>query len=150
MPILTHSRLLLCALWVGSGWSLAGLVLPTVFWTLVDRSQAGDVAGNLLRVHAWLGFGCGVALLLLSRVNSRRGDAHWQRSQLLLVCLMLLCTAALYFGLQPVLAAWRETAALRGGMSEAMRVRFALLHGAAALLFLVQNLAGTLLLVKLR
>jgi hypothetical protein len=67
------------------------------------------------------------------------------------VVLMLMCLTVGYFGLQPFMAALRETAAMNGGvMDEVARSRFGLLHGVASVIYLVQSLIGVALVLKIR
>ncbi len=141
-------RTLLATLWVGSLWTVGYLVAPTLFATLPDRALAGSIAGSLFRVEAWVSVACGLSLfavLLFDRQFERR------RFCMIAVLLMLTCLTVGYFGLQPFMAALRETAALNGGvMDDATRSRFGLLHGVASVIYLVQSLIGVALVLKAR
>lgn len=125
------------------------MVAPTLFATLADRVLAGTIAGSLFRVEAWLSLVCAVLLLVLIwRMLDEAGNGR--KHSLRLVGGMLLCTVVGYFGLQPFMAAIRETAALTGGMSPDARLNFGILHGVASGIFLIQSLLGAALIVKLR
>ncbi len=148
---MARTRLLIAALWVGSGWSIGYLVAPTLFATLPDPMQAGAIAGSLFRVEAWLSVACALALLLLLAVAAGRSGADaGYRTQIIVVAIMLACTLIGYFGLQPFMAALREAALASGAMSGAVKSRFGLLHGAAGGLYLLQSLLGIVLLLKTR
>ena len=141
-------RTLLATLWVGSLWTVGYLVAPTLFATLPDRALAGSIAGSLFRVEAWVSVACGLSLLVLLFWDRR---VEHRRFCIISVVLMLMCLTVGYFGLQPFMAALRETAALNGGvMDEAARSRFGLLHGVASVIYLVQSLIGVALVLKIR
>ncbi len=141
-------RTVLVTLWAGSLWTVGYLVAPTLFATLPDRTLAGTIAGSLFRVEAWLSLACGLTLLLwfyLDRVFAKR------RACMLLVAAMLVSLAVGYFGLQPFMAALKESAVANGGvMDEAARARFGMLHGGASLIYLVQSLLAIALVIKHR
>jgi hypothetical protein len=141
-------RTLIVTLWVGSLWTVGYLVAPTLFATLPDRALAGSIAGSLFRVEAWVSVACGLSLLALLFWDRR---IEHRRFCIISVVLMLMCLTVGYFGLQPFMAALRETAALNGGvMDEVARSRFGLLHGVASVIYLVQSLIGVALVLKIR
>ncbi len=141
-------RTLLVTLWAGSLWTVGYLVAPTLFATLADRMLAGTIAGSLFRVEAWFSVVCGVILLLWFYRDRRLPKC---RTCMLLVAAMLACLAVGYFGLQPFMAALKETAVANGGvMDEAVRSRFGMLHGIASLIYLLQSLLALVLVLKQR
>ncbi len=141
-------RLLLVTLWAGSVWTVGYLVAPTLFATLSDRVLAGTIAGAMFRTEAWLTFGCGLVLLGLFAV-AREFDARQRRMLMLLVFAMIACTAVSHLGLQPMMAALRESAAGNAGvMDTAARSRFGMLHGVSAVLYLMQSVLAVVLVLK--
>lgn len=144
-------RLLVATLWVGSLWTIGGLVAPVLFATLPDRVLAGTIAGNLFRIEAWLTVACGVLLTLLFSYRTHDDSAPLRKTLLRFALLMLACTVAGYFCLQPFMASLREAAALTGGvMSDSARTQFGILHGASMGFYLIQGLLGVGLILKLR
>ena len=131
------------ALWVGGLWTVGYLVAPTLFATLNDRSLAGEIAGRLFGVIAWVGIGCAVYLLVFLAV--RRRWAAFRSGVFWLVLVMLLLTLAGYFGIQPILAQIKAEAWPRGVMEGMTRNRFATWHGISSGLYLVQSLLGAAL-----
>lgn len=125
-------RILLTA-WVGSLWVTGFMVAPVLFVSLDDRALAGTLAGALFGLTAWLGLVCGLLLLFIER--ARGCPAGWRTGVLLA---MLVLVAAGQFGLAPVIAGLREA-----GLVDTPR--FGQLHGLASLLFLVNALAGLVL-----
>lgn len=141
-------RTLLVTIWVGSLWTIGYLAAPTLFATLPDRVLAGSIAGSLFRVEAWVSVACGLSLLALLLAD--RGFAG-RRACIVLAVLMLVCLSVGYFGLQPFMAALKESAAANGGvMDEAARARFGMLHGVASVIYLVESLLGLVLVLKVR
>ncbi len=141
-------RVLLVTVWVGSLWTVGYLAAPTLFATLTDRALAGTIAGSLFRVEAWVSVVCGLLLLLILLAD--RGFAK-RRDCVVLVVLMLVCLSVGYFGLQPYMAALKETAVTNGGvMTDAARARFGMLHGVAAVIYLVESVLGLVLVLKSR
>lgn len=145
-----RARLLLATLWVGCGWTIGYVVAPTLFATLPDPMQAGTIAGSLFRVEAWLSVTCAVGLLLLLAAANRNREVPGYRTQATLVAAMLACTVIGYFGLQPFMAALRETVSVGGVMSGPTKVQFGMLHGIASALHLLQSLLGIALILKAR
>lgn len=142
-------RMLLVTLWVGSMWTIGYVVAPTLFATLADRMLAGFIAGKLFRIEAWVSVACALVLIALIKWFSEERDAKARKHLLWIVSGMLACTLIGYFGLQPFMAALKESAV--GGMMDAeARSRFGLLHGVSSAFYLVQSILGGLLVWKLR
>ena len=148
--MLFRLRLLVATLWVGSGWTVGYLVAPTLFSTLPDPLQAGSIAGSLFRVEAWLAIACALLLLVLLAASRRRDGGTGYRIPVAIIIAMLVCTLIGYFGLQPLMAELRETAAAGGALSGAARSRFGMLHGIASVLYLFQSLLGVALIWRIR
>jgi len=120
----------LLTLWVGSLWVSGFMVAPLLFASLDDRALAGTIAGELFSLTAWLGLGCGGALLIIGRVRAGRLD--WR---LWVMASMLLLVAAGHFLLAPMIAELRA-AGLSGSS------HFGQLHAIASLLFLATAVLG--------
>lgn len=122
-------RILMTA-WVGSVWVTGFMVAPVLFASLDDRTLAGTLAGELFSLTAWLGLGCGFALLVIAYL--RGGRTGWR---LWVIVIMLVLVAAGQFVLTPMIAELRAA-----GLSASPR--FGQLHAVASLLFLVTALLG--------
>ncbi len=147
--------LLIATLWVGSLWTVGYVVAPTLFATLDDRAMAGNIAGALFRVEAWLSLACAFTMIALVLLRSARAEP--QRAVVLrLTGAMAVCTAIGYFGMEPAMAAVREAGYLANAasgqaeMTDNARTMFGVLHGIAAVIFFVQSLLGIALVLKLR
>ncbi|WP_244314859.1 DUF4149 domain-containing protein [Paraburkholderia unamae] len=129
-------------LWVGSQLTIGYMVAPVLFASL-DRVVAGGIAAQLFRLEGIVGVVCGVLLLGLSNLLTRRGAAGYRRLRWVLA-IMLLCVLIGYFALQPFMNALRVQA-MSAGMdvaSSPYASRFGLLHGVSSLFYLVQSLLG--------
>lgn len=143
--------MLVATLWVGSLWTIGYVAAPTLFASLADRALAGTIAGSLFRTEAWLSLACALVLfLLVLRMQPGALPAQERRRLLQLIVGMAACTVVGYFCLQPFMASLRQLAASAGGMQDAARMQFGMLHGVASGIYLIQSLLGGWLLVRLR
>ena len=125
---------ILLTLWVGSLWTAGYIVAPVLFNSL-DRSTAGDVAGQLFTIVSYIGL-LVISLLLLVNVLQDGLRILWQwRNRILL--LMLLLVVIGQFVLQPMMAELKA-AGLEGSNAK----QFATLHGVASILYMVNSLMG--------
>lgn len=131
--------------WAGSLLAIGYVAAPVLFAQLSDRMLAGNLAGAMFTVGAWIGIGCGSYLLIyLFAVKGWRaikGSVFW------IVLAMLALTIAGHFGIQPILAELKADALPRQVMESALRDRFAAWHGVSSVLYLVQSLLGLILVV---
>lgn len=153
-------RLLVAALWAGSLWTVGYLVAPTLFATLSDRVLAGTIAASLFNSEAWLSMACAVIMLVLLWVgkgaeaggifagSAANIAARTRRTLIAVVLVMLACTLASHFFLQPMMAALRAAAGPGGVMDAAAHSQFGMLHGVASGLYLVQSLLAAWLVIK--
>ena len=74
-------------LWVGALWAVGFVVAPVLFATLTDRALAGQLAGKLFGLMAWIGIGCAVYLIIYRL--ARFGASAFRRGVLWIVLLML-------------------------------------------------------------
>lgn len=135
-------------LWAGSTWAIGYLAAPALFRYLPDRALAGTVAGHLFGVVALIGLGCGVYLIIYRLVNV--GLGAFRQGFFWIVLLMLALTIAGEFGVQPILASLKEQALPRQVMESVFRDRFAVWHGVASILFLIQSVLALMLVLMQR
>lgn len=145
-----RARILIATLWVGSLWTIAYPVAPTLFSSLADQTMAGAIAGRLFRIEAWLSVFCGLTLLILVRFQAKDKGSDDRKRLLWLVGGMLLCVLIGYFSLQPFMSALREAAGPAGVMASAAKTQFAILHGVSFVFYLIQCLLGVALILKIR
>jgi hypothetical protein len=135
--------LLTITLWVGGLWTIGYMVAPILFATLNDRILAGEVAGRLFTLIAWVGIGC--AAFLLAFLIARLHGAAFRSSLFWLVLSMLLLTLVGHFGIQPILAELKAAAWPQAVMESPLHNRFAAWHGISSVIYLVQSLLGVAL-----
>lgn len=113
------------ALWVGALWSVGYIAAPVLFGTLDDRALAGQLAGNMFTITAYLSVAAGVLLLVIHGV-ARGTRPRWPAA---VVAAMLLLVAIGEFGVRPM-------------MVGAAPSDFGRLHGIAQLFYLAVSLLG--------
>jgi hypothetical protein len=148
--MMSHARVLVATLWVGSLWTVGYVVAPVLFFELPDRTMAGTIAGQLFRIEAWLSIICSAILLASITFRPIVDSPRKRKFLLVIVCAMLLCTVIGYFGLQPFMAALREAVGPGGMMDPDARTKFDVLHGISALIYLFQSVLGIALILRIR
>lgn len=143
-----HLAVLLVTLWIGAMWAVGYLVAPTLFSALSDRSLAGSLVGRMFSLVAWIGIGSAAYLLLFLAL--RLGWRAFRSGLFWMVLVLLLCTMAGQFGIQPVMAELKASAWPREVMDSLTRDRFAVWHGVSSVLYLFQSLLGIALVVGVR
>lgn len=118
---------LLATLWVGALWCVGYIAAPVLFAELSDRALAGQLAGAMFTVVAYLSLFCGVALALMQIAGGvRPRHRNWR---LWLIGAMLLLIGVGEFGVRPL-------------MADAAGADFGRLHGIAQSIYLVVSLLG--------
>jgi hypothetical protein len=135
---------LLVTLWVGGMWTVGYIATPALFGMLDDRMLAGNIAGRLFTVIAWIGMGTAVYLFVLMVARQGRAAVSSLLCDKLfwVVAAMFACVAVGYFGLQAEMAALKAGLGSMDVMESAMRDRFAMLHGVSSAIYLVQSVLG--------
>lgn len=131
--------------WVGALWAIGGIVAPTLFGSLSDRTLAGAIAGRLFTIVAWLGIGCAIWLMLFQIIE--RGGSALRTAAFWLVFVMFLLTLASHFGIQPIIEHLKEQAFPREVMQSMVRDRFATWHGISSVLYVIECALGGVLIV---
>lgn len=128
------------AVWVGGLLAIGFIAAPVVFAQIADRAVAGNIAGAMFRITAWVGFACGSYLILYMVVA--KGWRAASSAVFWIALLMLALAAAGHFGVQPILEQLKADALPRRVMESALRDRFASWHGVSTGLYLAQALLG--------
>jgi hypothetical protein len=121
-------------LWAGSLWTICGLVAPTLFALLEDRSLAGRLAARFFDLVTLIGVAAGVLLLALTFTGRYVLPGRHGR-------LLVASTASLPALSELLLSPLMEQARASGNMA-----RFGMLHGIAAAVFMIAC-GGALLVV---
>jgi hypothetical protein len=129
--------------WVGALWSVGLMVAPTLFHFVPDRVLAGSLAGRLFMYTALLGLGCGAYLLVFRLV--RFGTHAFRQAFFWIGLAMVVLTGVGQFGVTPILETLRAQAFPRQAMETMLRDRFAVWHGVASGLYVIQCALGAVL-----
>lgn len=140
--------LLAVTAWTGGLWGVGYLSVPVLFRSLPDRMLAGELAGRMFTLVAFLGVACAVYLLAYRLVLS--GKAALRQPAFLIVAVMLLLTLAVQCGIQPAMADIKAQVFPADVTRSVLAGRFGLLHGIASLCYLAQSLLGAVLVVRSR
>lgn len=136
--MLQVSEKILLTIWVGGMWSIGYIVAPVLF-KMLEKSVAGNVAGQLFSIMSYIGIFCAIALianvLLLQGFNPK----HWQ---LWTLVIMLLVIIVGQFVLHPMMSEIKAV-----GINETNHAQFAKLHGISSVLFLINSIAGLALVI---
>lgn len=130
-------------LWVGGLWTIGFIAAPSLFASLKDRVLAGELAGNLFGLIAWVGMACGA--YLLAYLSVRRHASLFRSWEFWLVLVMLALAIVVHFWIQPILAQLKSAALPLSVMDSPVKSRFVAWHGAATGLFVLQCLLGAAL-----
>ena len=133
------------AVWVGSLLAIGLIAAPVLFTQLADRAVAGNLAGAMFNVMAWVGLACGAYLILF--VVFAKGWRAIKSGVFWIVLLMLALTVAGHFGVQPILTQLQADALPRRVMESALRDRFTTWHGVSSALYLLQSMLGIALVI---
>lgn len=125
---------ILLTLWVGAMWIVGYLVTPTLF-NMLEKSVAGNVAGQLFTLASYIGLFCGG--LLLTGVLSRRGKQSIHYWVFWVLVVMLLIIFISQFIVYPMIIELKAT-----GIADMNNAKFGRLHGTASVLFLINSLLG--------
>jgi hypothetical protein len=137
---------LLVTAWVGGIWVIGYIVTPTLFTMLDSRILAGNIAGKLFSFIACIG--SVAAIYLLGFMVARQRRVVLRSALFWVVVAMLVCVAVGYI-LQMEMAALKAGLGSMDVMESAQRGRFAMLHGVASVVYLVQSLLGVWVVVKM-
>jgi Domain of unknown function (DUF4149) len=123
---------LLAGIWAGVLWSIGGLVAPSLF-AVLERAQAGAVAGRMFTTEAWFSLLLGLMLLVLQLFGMRQTVGGHARMNLGLLMLALLMTLVGHFLLHPFIQA------AKAGQFTALS--FAQMHALSTGMFAIKALA---------
>jgi len=141
--------LLVVTLWVGSLWAIGGIAAPTLFKVIPATYLAGQVAGKMFTLVAYVGM-ASAAYLLIHRIL-RSGMGAFKQGFVWIIIAMLLITLLGHFGIQPVIASIKAQAAMPADMMQGVFAdRFRTWHGIASIAYLLECLLGIALVLRAR
>ncbi len=141
----SHATSIALTAWVGSLWAIGYLAVPILFHAQPDRQLAGLLAGQMFAAQGYLGMTCAAYLLLHRWLIV--GKAMLPERATLLIFAMLAITLFIQFGIQPWMAQMKAQALPQEVMQSAYAASFRLWHGVSNMLYLIESLLGSALLV---
>ncbi len=133
----------LLVLWIGGMWAIGYVAAPVLFASLDDKQLAGNLAGRLFELGAWIGLAAASYLLLYRLI--RDGGSALKTLFFWVVALMLVLTAASHFGIAPIMQGLKDQAMPLAVMQSVFADRFARWHGVSSIVYLIQSALGLLL-----
>jgi membrane protease YdiL (CAAX protease family) len=133
----------LLVLWIGGMWAIGYVAAPVLFASLEDKQLAGNLAGRLFELGAWIGLAAASYLLLYRLI--RDGGSAMKTLFFWVVALMLVLTAASHFGIAPIMQSLKDQAMPLAVMQSVFADRFARWHGVSSIVYLIQSALGLLL-----
>ena len=133
--ILARLVTLVAMFWMGSLWTICGVVATGLFAFLDDRHLAGVIAGEFFHIATWLGVALAVLLAVLLGVVGQL-----QRPLVVWIALAAAPPLANEIGLLPIMEAARQA----GNMA-----LFGSLHGVSVVLFAIAGIATLVLVWRL-
>ncbi len=133
----------LLVLWIGGMWAIGYVAAPVLFASLEDKQLAGNLAGRLFELGAWIGLAAASYLLLYRLI--RDGGSAMKTLFFWVVALMLVLTAASHFGIVPIMQSLKDQAMPLAVMHSVFADRFARWHGVSSIVYLIQSALGLLL-----
>ena len=132
------SEKILLTIWIGGMWAIGYIVTPVLF-QMLDKTVAGQVAGQLFSIMSYIGIFSAVTLIINVLVKQGFSSRHWQ---LWVLIAMLIIIMVAQFVIQPMMEELKIA-----GLSENNASQFGRLHGTASVLFLMNSLAGLALVI---
>ena len=131
---------IILSLWVGGMWAIGYLAVPVLFYSLDNRTLAGEIAAPMFKIINGVGLGCGAFLLLSAALS--RGRAWYRSWRVGVIVVMMAVAAVILFVISPQMAALKAQVAAAGGE---LGPQFGRLHGISSVLYLLASLLGLLL-----
>lgn len=139
MKFLFPTERILLTLWVGGMWTVGYVIAPLLF-SMLDKQLAGHIAGQIFTSMSYIGLVCG-SLLLVG--NCYRAGLRNITNYILVLMLILIAVGQFY--LQPMMAELKAQGLVDGSDAAA---QFGMLHGVSSILFLINSIAGLILVIR--
>lgn len=133
--------------WIGGLW-VVGIVAYELFKLIPEAQLAGNIAGQLFRMMAYVGMAASI-YLLIQRVyqygtNALKQGFFW------IIMLMLLLILISHLGINPLLEKFKLEAMPKDVMESVFADRFATWHGISSIAYLLECFLGIFAILKIR
>ena len=133
--------------WIGGLW-VVGIVAYDLFILIPEAQLAGNIAGQLFHMMAYVGMAASI-FLLIQRVyqfgtNALKQGFFW------LILLMLVLILISHLGINPLLQKFKLEAMPKDVMESVFADRFATWHGISSIAYLLECFLGVFAILKIR
>jgi hypothetical protein len=144
---LENLAIITATFWIGGLW-VVGIVAYELFKLIPEAQLAGNIAGELFRMMAYLGMAASI-YLLIQRVyqygtNALKQGFFW------IILLMLLLILISHLGINPLLEKFKLEAMPKDVMESVFADRFATWHGISSVAYLLECFLGIFAILKIR
>ena len=133
--------------WIGGLW-VVGIVAYELFKLIPEAQLAGNIAGQLFRMMAYVGMAASI-YLLIQRVY-QYGTNTLKQSFFWIILLMLLLILISHLGINPLLEKFKLEAMPKDVMESVFADRFATWHGISSIAYLLECFLGIFAILKIR
>ena len=133
--------------WIGGLWVI-GIVAYELFKLIPEAQLAGNIAGQLFRMIAYVGMVASI-YLLIQRIyqygtNALKQGFFW------IIVLMLVLILISHLGINPLLEKFKFDAMPKDVMESVFADRFVTWHGISSIAYLLECLLGVFAILKIR
>ena len=133
--------------WIGGLW-VVGFVAYELFKMIPEAQLAGNIAGQLFKMMAYVGMASSI-YLLIQRVyqygtNALKQGFFW------LILLMLILILVSHLGINPLLEKFKLEAMPKDVMESIFADRFSTWHGISSIAYLLECVLGVFAILKIR
>jgi hypothetical protein len=144
---LENLAIIIATLWIGGLW-VVGIVAYELFKLIPEAKLAGQIAGQLFRMMAYMGMTASI-YLLIQRVyqygtNALKQGFFW------IIALMLVLILISHLGINPLLEKFKLEAMPKDVMESVFADRFATWHGISSIAYLLECFLGIFAILKIR
>ena len=144
---LENLAIITATFWIGGLW-VVGIVAYELFKLIPEAQIAGNIAGQLFRMMAYVGMAASI-YLLIQRVyqygtNALKQGFFW------IILLMLLLILISHLGINPLLEKFKLEALPKDVMESVFADRFATWHGISSVAYLLECFLGIFAILKIR
>ena len=133
--------------WIGGLW-VVGIVAYELFKLIPEAQLAGNIAGQLFRMIAYVGMAASI-YLLIQRVY-QYGTNALKQAFFWIIMFMLLLILISHLGINPLLEKFKLEAMPKDVMESVFADRFATWHGISSVAYLLECFLGIFAILKIR
>lgn len=144
---LENLAIITATFWIGGLW-VVGIVAYELFKLIPEAQLAGNIAGQLFRMIAYVGMAASI-YLLIQRVY-QYGTNALKQAFFWIIMFMLLLILISHLGINPLLEKFKLEALPKDVMESVFADRFATWHGISSIAYLLECFLGIFAILKIR